>query len=915
MEEQFPISQSANTQSPKPVSPYFNFTDPNNPYRMENGDHTALILVTKLLTTENYVTWSRAMCRALRAKNKFGFISGIIARPASEEDPLFEMWERCNDMVVSWIQNAVSIDIKHTLAFVDDAQMVWTELKDRFTQQNGPRIFQLRRDLVVLQQDRDSVSTYFGNLKTLWDEMIIYNPMPLCTCGQLKMLNERYQRDYAIQFLMGLNDQYTNARDQIMLIEPLPSINKVFSMIQQQEQHHQLANNTPSCESMALASKFFHAPFNTTKRNFTNQRKKRLYCPHCHTQGHTLENCYKAGNAEPPVCSHCNMSGHMVEKCYKLHGYPPGHKLYKGKVTGSFANQVVLLTSPYQEKVSEEKMVFTKEQYLYLMSLIQPKGATDHMMCSPSFFTSNIAEVSYRDLSTWTTIGIAEVRSGLYHLLPRVVSLSSLADLLSCLSPNFPSVAISVQSSINVIDLWYCRLGHISDSRMKLIDDPAYTVIFGGHVPLMLMMVQELQALEENQTWILTDLPPGKDTVDCKYVYKIKRNSDGSIERLKARLVAKGCTQQEGIDYHETFSPVAKTVTVRCLLSVAAVRGWHLHQFDASRQWNAKLTSCLLDFGFSQSKADYSLFTMSTSTSFTALLVYVDDIILASSSMDNITIVKDCLHDRFKIKDLGALRFFLGIEVARSPTGIHICQQKYALDILADSGILGCKPVKISMEQNSRLCKDEGDYLDDPSIYRRLIGRLLYLTITRPDISYPIQILSQFMDKPSKTHLTTTHKASCPDTRRSVTGYCVLLGQSLISWKSKKQSIVSRSSAEAEYRTMAATVSELTWLCFLLSDLHIEHSQAATLYCDNQAAIHIVSNPVFHERTKHIKLDCHLNRDKILEGSIVTMHVPTHLQRADLLTKALPSSLLRSHLLKLGIVNLYSPSCGGYYGT
>eukprot|EP00258_Populus_trichocarpa_P045856 XP_024461875.1 uncharacterized protein LOC112328334 [Populus trichocarpa] len=429
-------------------------------------------------------------------------------------------------------------------------------------------------------------------------------------------------------------------------------------------------------------------------------------------------------------------------------------------------------------------------------------------------------------------------------------------------------------------------------------------------------------------------------------------------------------------------------VTVRCLLSVAAVCGWHLHQFDvnnaflhgdleediymrkppgynkgttgqvckllkslyglkqASRQWYAKLTSCLLDFGFSQSKADYSLFTMSTSTSFTALLVYVDDIIFASSSMNNITAVKDCLYDRFKIKDLSALRFFLGIEVARSPTGIHICQRKYALDILADSGILGCKPVKIPMEQNSRLCKDEGDCLDNPSTYRRLIGRLLYLTITKPDISYPVQVLSQFMDKPSKTHLTAAHKvlryiksapgqglslsassnfeliaycdsdwASCPDTRRSVTGYCVLLGQSLISWKSKKQSIVSRSSAEVEYRAMAATVSELTWLRFLFADLHIEHSQVATFYCDNQAAIHIASNPVFHERTKHIELDCHLIIDKILEGSIVTMHVPTHLQRTDLLTKALPSSLLRSHLLKLGIVNLHSPSCGGYYGT
>jgi hypothetical protein len=168
------------------------------------------------------------------------------------------------------------------------------------------------------------------------------------------------------------------------------------------------------------------------------------------------------------------------------------------------------------------------------------------------------------------------------------------------------------------------------------------------------------------------------------------------------------------------------------------------------------------------------------------------------------------------------------------------------------------------MEQNSRLSKDEGDCLVDPSTYRRFIGRLLYLTITRPDISYPVQVLSQFMDKPSKSQLTAAQKvlryiksasgqglllsassnleliaycdsdwASCLDTRRSVTGYCVLLGKSLISWKSNKQSIVSRSFAEAEYRAMAATVSELTWLRFLLTDLHVEHPHVATLYCDN----------------------------------------------------------------------------------
>ncbi|XP_040986212.1 uncharacterized protein LOC121234337 [Juglans microcarpa x Juglans regia] len=180
------------------ISPYLNLTDPNNPYRVENADSIAFVLVTDLLTTDNYATWSQAMRRALRAKNKLGFISGNISKPTNEDDPLFDLWERCNDMVVSWIQNSLSMDIRSSIAFVDNAQAVWTKLKDRFIKQNGPRIFQLKRNLASLRQDRDSVSTYFGNLKTLWDEIAIYDPIPACTCGQLSILNDRHQRDRVI---------------------------------------------------------------------------------------------------------------------------------------------------------------------------------------------------------------------------------------------------------------------------------------------------------------------------------------------------------------------------------------------------------------------------------------------------------------------------------------------------------------------------------------------------------------------------------------------------------------------------------------------------------------------------------------------------------------------------------------------
>jgi hypothetical protein len=497
-------------------------------------------------------------------------------------------------------------------------------------------------------------------------------------------------------------------------------------------------------------------------------------------------------------------------------------------------------------------------------------------------------------------------------------------------------------------------------------------------------MEDELKALEANQTWIMTDLPAGKRPIACKYVYKIKYNSDGSIERYKARLVAKGYTQEEGIDYHETFSPVAKLVTVRCLLAIAAVKGWGLYQFDvnnaflhgdlqeeiymkrppgytqgqshqvcrllkslyglkqASRQWYSKFSTSLLQFGFYQSKADYSLFIKQDNQSFTALLVYVDDIIVASDSPAVVKDIKVFLNHQFKIKDLGQLRYFLGLEIARTSQGIQICQRKYALDILATFGVLGSRPSKLPMDQNLKLSKEEGTPLSDSTYYRQLVGKLLYLTITRPDISYSVQTLSQFMDHPTDFHLAAAFKilkyikgapgqglffssehnlditaycdsdwASCPDTRRSVSGFCIFLGSSLISWKSKKQSVVSRSSAEAEYRAMAITSSEITWLSFLLTDLRINHPHPAVLYCDNKAALHIASNPVFHERTKHIELDCHLIRDKIQAGVLSTAYVSTKCQLADVFTKALPAYLLSFHMSKMGIVNYYAPSCGG----
>ncbi|KAF5464279.1 hypothetical protein F2P56_014367 [Juglans regia] len=171
------------------------------------------------------------MRRALRAKNKIGFINGNLLQPTDSMDPLFDLWERCNDMVVSWIQNSVSPSIKSSVVFVDDAKEIWQDLQDRFSQQNGPRIFQLKKALASLLQEHDSVSIYYGKLKTLWDELSIYDPISVCNCGTMKTLLDRYQRDCVLQFLTGLHDSYSPIRDQIMLMDPIPSVTKVFSLI------------------------------------------------------------------------------------------------------------------------------------------------------------------------------------------------------------------------------------------------------------------------------------------------------------------------------------------------------------------------------------------------------------------------------------------------------------------------------------------------------------------------------------------------------------------------------------------------------------------------------------------------------------------------------------------------------------
>ncbi|GKB75214.1 putative RNA-directed DNA polymerase [Tanacetum coccineum] len=400
--------------------------------------------------------------------------------------------------------------------------------------------------------------------------------------------------------------------------------------------------------------------------------------------------------------------------------------------------------------------------------------------------------------------------------------------------------------------------------------------------------------------------------------------------------VAKGFTQMEEVDYHDTFAPIAKLATIRTLLAVVVKKEWVINQLDVnnaflhgdlneevymklpqgfakenetrvcrlnkslyglkqtSRNWYQKFTSSLLELGFKQCKADYSLFIFKKDACFVAALIYVDDVIMVGNEVKKIQHTKEELDKCFSNKNLGVLKYFLGIEVARTPEGLVLSQRKYIMDILKDCGFQGCRPSLFPFKQNLILDKRDKEPKVDAGRYRCLVGRLLYLQATRPDIAYFVNVLSQFVADPRHSHIDAAHQVlrylkgtagqgillpqdggcnltaycdsdwlGCPITRRSRTGYLLLFGGAPISWKTKKQNVVSRSSAEAEYRSMASTVSEILWMWWLLKELNINLNEPTPLFYDNQAARHIANNPVFHEQTKHVEMDCYFVRERV----------------------------------------------------
>ncbi|RVW62010.1 Retrovirus-related Pol polyprotein from transposon RE1 [Vitis vinifera] len=565
-----------------------------------------------------------------------------------------------------------------------------------------------------------------------------------------------------------------------------------------------------------------------------------------------------------------------------------------------------------------------------------------------------------QDLKSGKMIGSAELCSGLYLL--SCGQFSNQVSQASCVQSQTPQLAnenlqvyirrrkrqelehgsqstcgqyIDSNSSLPEENIGEDRDGEV---LIPSIDDSTLPIALRKGVPNTIQealkisewkkaVQDEIDALEKNGTWTITDLPVGKRPVGCKWIFTIKYKADESVERFKARLVARGI-----------------------LLSLAVNQDWCLQQLDIK---NAFLNGDLEEevymeippgFEESMAKNQVRLIILYLSRSLMPgnwpyWIVYVDDIILSGNDMGELQNLKKYLSEEFEVKDLGNLKYFLGMEVARSRKGIVVSQRKYILDLLKETGMLGCKPIDTPMDSQKKLGIEKESTPVDRGRYQRLVGRLIYLSHTRPDIGFAVSAVSQFMHSPTEEHMEAVYrilrylkmtpgkglffrKTENRDTevysdadwagniidRRSTSGYCSFVWGNLVTWRSKKQSVVARSSAEAEYRALAQGICERDLDKRVLSELGQTSSSPILMMCDNQAAISIAKNPVHHDRTKHVEIDRHFITEKVTSETVKLNYIPTKHQTADILTKALPRPNFEDLTCKLGLYDIYSPA-------
>ncbi|KAG8484776.1 hypothetical protein CXB51_021144 [Gossypium anomalum] len=493
-------------------------------------------------------------------------------------------------------------------------------------------------------------------------------------------------------------------------------------------------------------------------------------------------------------------------------------------------------------------------------------------------------------------------------------------------------------------------------------------------------MEAEMDMIQKNQTWDLVERPE-KKVIGVRWVFRAKFNADGSLNKHKARLVVKGYSQQYGVDFEVTFAPVARLDTIKLLFALAAQKKWQIHQLDvksaflngflkeeiyieqpdgfqvkgqedkvyrlkkalyglkqAPRAWYDRVDASLSKLGFEKSLSEPTLYVKkSKDKTLLIVSIYVDDLLVTGSNDVLVNEFKAQMQEVFDMTDLGVMTYFLGMEVNQTNRGIFISQHAFSLKILDKFSMQNCKPVSTPIAQGEKL-SSIGDHVRvDEKEYRSLVGCLLYLTATRPDLIHAVSLLARFMHCCNVLHFRAAKRvlryikgtlrlgmlfkkenelkligysdsdwAGCIDDMKSTSGYFFTLGSSVFCWCSKKQQNIAQSTAEAEYIVAAAAVNQAIWLRKLLYDLNEEQLEPTEIKVDNQSAVAIAKNPVFHGKTKYFKIKFHFVREAEQTGEVSLIHCSSQDQLADILTKPLGAARFENLRNKIGMCCIQS---------
>ncbi|KAH9791777.1 retrovirus-related pol polyprotein from transposon RE1 [Citrus sinensis] len=874
------------------------------------------------LDRSNYTIWKSQILSAIRANDLEGFLDGSRTCPNQllpgestsieaaiiSENSTYTAWKRQDQMILSWLLSSISVEILSIVVNSKTSRELWMSLEEQFGSETVAKKVHLKMLLNNLKKGSMTITEYFCKLRSVTDELAMAGS-PVSSL------------DFVTHLISGLGQPYYPVVVYIEANVLKMSINEAYSMLLSHEARLESNHSSVAKE---------------TKLNFTANMAQ---TEEVMDLGEVALWNKTQGEASLEIKEDEVVLMEILVDIMEILVDLLEMVVLMVEIWDSLVVLVEENQGPRAAYVTTSEGVADQGWYL-------DSGATHHLTNN----VQNLVEAKSEALETFKHFKLLVEK---LFSLP-VKTLQSDMGAEPTHSSSLPSHHMITKAKAGIFKpkSYLAATVDLEPASVKsALQDPKWFPA----------MKEEFDALQRNQTWTLVPSESAAKVVGNKWVYRVKYNPDGSISKYKARLVAKGYHQTQGVDFFETFSPVVKPCTVRVVLSLAVMHYWQIRQLDvnnaflngvleedvfmhqpqgfidsahpsyvcklnkalyglkqAPRAWYERLKGSLLNKGFQSSKSDTSLFLQHFGHDIVLILIYVDDILVTGSNSHHIEAVIQYLHSEFALKDLGEFNYFLGIEVTPSVQGLHLSQTKYIGDILSKANMLDSKGFNTLMSPGDKLKKNSGAAFDNPSLYRSIVGSLQYVLLTRPNIAYPVNKLSQFLAHPTISHWqackrvlrylqSTSHFgiqffnsgsetltafsdadwAADPDDRKSTGGYCVFLGSNIISWSSKKQTIVSHSSAESEYRALASATSEILWLTYLLQELRIQLDHSPVMYCDNQSAEALASNPKYHSRTKHIELDLHFIREHVAKKQLTVSHVSSSEQVADILTKPL----------------------------